>query len=49
MVFLVILFIMAVVTSGSIGYFFAYIKNEKENKKPNNKIRNPKAGWYAYC
>lgn len=43
------LFIMAVVTSGAIGYFLAYIKNEKENKKSNNKIRNPKSGWYAYC
>lgn len=46
--FLVLLFIMAIVTSGAIGYFLAYLKNEKENKKSNNKY-NPKAGWYAYC
>jgi len=42
------LVVLGMVTSGAIGYFLAYIKNEKENKKSNNKY-NPKAGWYAYC
>lgn len=44
------LFIMAVVLSGVIGYFIAYVQNEgksKKSKKESGKY-NPKAGWYAY-
>lgn len=46
-----ILFILAVVTSGAVGYFLAYVKQEKERRKELEKMskRNPKAGWYAYC
>ena len=43
------LFIMAVVTSGAIGYFLAYLKNERELRKKAQKKYNPKAGWYADC
>lgn len=43
------LFIMAVVTSGAIGYFLAYLKNERELRKKAQKKYNPKSGWYAYC
>lgn len=45
------LFILTVATSGAIGYFLAYTKNERERRKEFEKRskRNPKAGWYAYC
>ena len=45
----IILVIFGMIASGAIGYFLAYIKNEKENRKSNKKIRNPKSGWYLYC
>lgn len=48
MTVLVILSIMAVATSGAIGYFLAYIKNEKELRR-NPKKYNPKSGWYIFC
>lgn len=45
-----ILFIMAVVLSGAIGYFIAYLQNEKkteEDRKKSSKY-NGYNGWYAY-
>lgn len=41
------LFIMAVVLSGAIGYFIAYVQNEKKSKKSKKKY-NGYNGWYAY-
>lgn len=49
MAVLVILFITAIATSGAIGYFLAYLKNERELGKKSQRKYNPKAGWYAYC
>lgn len=41
------LFILAVVLSGAIGYFIAYVQNEKKSKKSKKKY-NGYNGWYAY-
>lgn len=41
------LFIMAVVLSGVIGYFIAYVQNEKKSGKSKKKY-NGYNGWYAY-
>lgn len=44
------LFIMAIVLSGVIGYFIAYVQNEKKSrksKKTSSKY-NGYNGWYTY-
>jgi len=41
------LFILAVVLSGAIGYFIAYVQNEKKSRKSKKKY-NGYNGWYAY-
>lgn len=41
------LFIMAVVLSGAIGYFVAYVQNEKRSKKKSSKY-NGYNGWNYY-
>ena len=48
---IIFLFIMAVVTSGAIGFFLAYLKNEKESEELRRKsnVKSGKSGWYAYC
>lgn len=49
MAFIIILVVLGMVISGAIGYFLAYLKNERELRKKAQKKYNPKSGWYAYC
>lgn len=46
----ILLFIMMSLLSGAIGYFIAYLQNEKKSKKKNPKKYNPKKynPWCGY-
>lgn len=44
MAVIILLVILGMITSGAVGYFLAYLKNEKESKGLNNKTGGRKNG-----
>jgi len=49
MAFIIILVVFGMIMSGAIGYFLAYLKNEKEELRRKSNAKSGKSGWYAYC